>query len=200
MRKYPLMIVAVAMLATAVGCEDDCAVDDRCDGQLATVEGVVDGDTIRVYELSASVRLMGVNTPETHGTNSGACPGSEWDNMTPENQATYSDDCCYGVQAKEMLLDLIPPGTFVCLKNPTGGELEMGRYDRYLADVYVGETYVNLKMIVGGYARTYTGEFAHPTMAEEFSTLAAEAETNGAGLWGYCQSAEAIDPCEEPAE
>jgi len=194
-----LTILTVLSCLSAGCCVGECDADTWCDGFVGTVETVIDGDTFRVYELPAAVRLMGINTPETHQSNPGDCPGSEWDDMSLEDQATYSGTCCYGAQSKSMLLSLVPVGTLVCLRNPLGGALETGDYDRYVADVYAGEeggNYVNLKMVVGGYARAYVGKYAHPTRGELFLAMEHNAEVSGVGLWGYCAVASGSDPCE----
>jgi len=160
---------------------------------LVTVLTVVDGDTLKAEELDKSIRLLGVNTPETNGTNPEKCP-LVWEDMDEEDKAKYAEDCCYGEQAKTFLKDLLPPGTQVCLVNPEGGAPEKDIYERTLADAYVGSNYVNAKIIVSGYGRAYK-DFPHPTNSPQFEQLQDQAKANHVGLWGYCATSDSGDAC-----
>lgn len=167
------------------GCETESERDLCQGGMNATIQQVIDGDTLRVRELDAPVRLLGINAPETHETNSKKCPKS-WDMFSPQEQKTYMEECCFGEQAKRMLESILKPGDAVCLINPEGGRLDMDMYGRVLADAYTSDgAWVNGKMVVGGYARSYD-EFPHPTKAVELDEMEYKAQANGAGLWGAC--------------
>src|SRR4051794_32758078 len=82
----------------------------------ARVAQVVDGDTVRVRvgAREESVRLLGIDTPETHK------PG------TPIE--------CGGPQASAYLTKLAPPGTKVTLESDPSQD-EVDRYGRTLAYV-----------------------------------------------------------------
>jgi len=178
-------IPAVIAAFVAVGCweepEGECG-----DGVLAVVEAVTDADTLKVEGLG-KIRLLGIDTPETHKTNPSDCP-ADWDEMSAADQEEFRESCCYGVQAKQMTAWLLPLGSTVCLVNPEGGDLEPDFYDRSLADVYMGETFLAGKLVAGGYARVYPegSKFRHPTKGEDLDALQAAADSAGAGLWGYC--------------
>lgn len=180
--KTMLLVSAVAVLSFS--CDEENTGNGSCAGQLVTILSVVDGDTIKAEELDKSIRLLGINAPETSGTNAEACP-LQWENMSIDEQDEFREDCCYGEQAKVFLTNLLPPGTQVCLVNPEGGKPEQDIYQRTLADVYVGSTFVNAKLIVSGYARAYK-DFPHPTKAEEFEQLEDKAQSILVGMWGYC--------------
>src|SRR6059036_3012154 len=85
-------------------------------GGGARVLRVVDGDTLRVMVggRSRSVRLLGIDTPETHR------PG------TPVE--------CGGPQATASMKALVPPGTRVQLVSDPGQD-RVDRYGRLLAYV-----------------------------------------------------------------
>jgi micrococcal nuclease len=192
-------LLAALLVTAAVGCDEEGT--SACPGgTLAMVVQVTDGDTLKVDTLAEKVRLLGIEAPETNGTNPSDCP-AVWEEMSVEDQSTYNESCCYGDHSKAMLTYLLPQGSELCLVNPEGGQLTKGVYGRYLADIYLLDgTYINGKMIAGGYARANTS-FPHPTRTLELESLQGLAAQSGAGLWGYCQTATAggdDGPCELP--
>src|SRR5437764_8176768 len=109
-RLAPVLLAALAALALAL------YLDRSRPGGGARVERVVDGDTLRVSVdgRSHSVRLLGIDTPETHR------PG------TPVE--------CGGPQATAHMQELAPPGTRVRLfADPRQDRVD--RYGRLLAYV-----------------------------------------------------------------
>lgn len=101
----------------------------------ATVERGVDGDTVMIRGSdggSYSVRMMGIDTPETHylGHSQG-----EW-----------------GDKAAERLQELLPKGTKVRLEFSEEG---CDKYGRVLAFVWKGRTMVNAQMAKEGLATSY---------------------------------------------
>ena len=133
----------------------------------ATVERVVDGDTV-VVDLDGTrerLRLIGVDTPET------VAPGRPVD--------------CFGPEASAWTTDALPPGATVWLESdPTQGDRDT--YDRLLRFVWTdsGEL-VNRELVELGYARedTYDEPYRY---RDEFVALEEAAEAQGAGLWGRC--------------
>lgn len=167
-----LLLAAIALLVfgngeTATRSPDDPAGSGIGPAQgeqaRAQVERVVDGDTIEV-ELdgrSEDVRYIGVDTPET------VMPG------TPVQ--------CFGKEASEFNHELVEGETVRLLFDRELRDV----YDRLLAYVYVGSTFVNAELISGGYARTLEIE---PNTAEAglLARLQSEASAGGRGLWGSC--------------
>jgi len=193
MRTTIALMTAFLLFALLGGCDGEEA--GECPGGIAaTVLKVTDGDTFMVNELNEKVRLLGIDTPETSATNAQKCP-KPWEQMTPEEQLTYGEDCCFGGEAKTMLTYLLPPGTEVCLANPEGGNLSLGVYGRYLADVYVEDSWVNGKLVMSGFARA-NPSLPHPTPAGELVQMSQTAASNAAGLWGFCYQGSAEGPCE----
>lgn len=131
-----------------------------------TVSRVVDGDTIHVKVAGhdEDVRLLGIDTPETHKPN------------TPVE--------CFGVEATKHIGQLIPPGTDVQLVRDVEAR---DRYGRLLAYVYRGRDhlFVNLAMVRDGYAAAYTfpPNVAH---ADEIVAAAGDAREHDRGLWRAC--------------
>ena len=133
---------------------------------VATVVRVTDGDTIRVRigGREEPVRLLGIDTPETHG------------------RGGLRE--CFGKEATDHLTDLLPPGTTVRLVRDVEAR---DRYDRLLAYVYRERDglFVNLALARDGYAAplTYPPNVAH---SNELVDAAGDARRAGRGLWRAC--------------
>lgn len=135
-------------------------------GTLAVrVERVVDGDTFEVAVAGRreSVRLIGVDTPET------VAPGRPVEPYGPQASAF----------AKHWLA-----GRTVRL---AGDAEPRDRYGRLLAYVYAGDVFVNRELVRRGVAQPLT---VPPNVrhADEFRRLAARARGEGSGLWSACAS------------
>ena len=131
--------------------------------QRAYVKRVIDGDTIEVSvdDHTDEVRYIGIDTPET------VKPG------TPIQ--------CFGPQASALNHRLVE-GRAVRLV--FDGE-RRDVYGRLLAYVYVGQRFVNARLVRLGYARTLTIP-PNDTHAGIFHRLARAAGLAGRGLWGAC--------------
>jgi micrococcal nuclease len=134
------------------------------------VRTVVDGDTIRV-RLSAGderVRLLGIDTPETHGA------GGLVE--------------CYGAEATTRARQLLPAGTTVRLVRDREAR---DRYGRLLAYVYRADDglFVNLALAEEGFADVLpiAPNLAH---AGELDAAVGAARAAGRGLWRRCGSAD----------
>ncbi len=132
----------------------------------AEVLRVVDGDTIvvRIGGLEESVRLLGIDTPES---------------VDPRSPVE-----CFGMEASQHTETLLPPGTEVRLVRDVEAR---DRYSRLLAYVYRADdgAFVNLQLVRDGFADvlTYPPNVAH---ADDFTTAAAQARDDGLGLWAAC--------------
>ena len=134
------------------------------------VKKVTDGDTVsvEVYGQLQSVRLIGVDTPET---------------VAPDQPVG-----CYGKKASSYTRKTLEK-KLVRLEIPRIGDSE-DAYGRTLAYVYLDadndgsyEHLFNEDLIVLGLARTTT--FSH-TYRRRFERLREEAEERGTGLWSAC--------------
>ncbi|MBV9039886.1 MAG: thermonuclease family protein [Acidimicrobiia bacterium] len=132
----------------------------------ATVERVVDGDTIVVHVggRRERVRLIGIDTPESVKPN------------TPVQ--------CFAIEASNRTKSLLHPGTPVRL---VGDVDQRDQYKRLLAYVYRANDnlFVNLALVHDGYAVPYTfpPNVAH---ANDFKEAASQARAAGVGLWSAC--------------
>lgn len=160
-----LIALATSVLAPA------CAARGREDKVVpgtARVVRVVDGDTVRVVIAGGSgeeaVRLIGIDTPETHGA------GGLRE--------------CFGKEAARRMAELLPKGTAVRLVRDVEAR---DRYERLLAYVYRSKDglFVNLALAREGYAAPLTipPNVAH---SEAFVRAAAQARRESRGLWGSC--------------
>ena len=125
------------------------------------VLGVVDGDTIRIRYggVEESVRLLGVDTPETVHPD-----------IPPEP---------YGAEATEFTKRLLQ-GEKVVLRF---GRKQRDRYGRLLAFVYrtSDNQLVNLEIVRAGFGRVYGNDFPK---RGQFIKAQREAQAAKKGIWG----------------
>lgn len=121
------------------------------------VARVLDGDTLKL-EDGETVRLIGVDAPETHH---------------PELPVQR-----FGEEASDFLRNLVDGFEVVLEMNPAEPR---DKYGRTLAYVWKGESLVNAEIIRRGYAYAYT-RFPHPRL-EEFVEHEREARRAQYGLW-----------------
>ncbi|MFN8040679.1 MAG: thermonuclease family protein [Acidimicrobiales bacterium] len=174
-RRLVATTLAVVLAVAAAGCvrgapagtAAPASVAPRQPTSAATVVRTVDGDTVVVRPdgqgAEATVRLIGIDTPETKKPN------------TPVE--------CFGTQASARLADLLPPGAAVLLEPDVEAR---DRYGRQLAYVHRSDgLFVNLAMVADGYADGLT---IAPNVAHEPELRAAvrAARDTRAGLWGTC--------------
>ncbi|MGI8793182.1 MAG: thermonuclease family protein [Acidimicrobiales bacterium] len=159
-------VMAAAAFAAFAACATQPGAPKVLPAGSGTFVRVVDGDTV-VVRLGAgdeSVRLIGIDTPETHG------------------RGGLRE--CFGQEASNRTKALLPPGTRVRLVRDA--ELR-DRYDRLLAYIYRADDdlFVNLTLAEEGYAAAYTfpPNVAH---ANKFVEAAAAARSSGRGLWSAC--------------
>lgn len=180
-------MVSAALLAATALCSLGCSISDHSEsldgpsaplsddgtagpsqeiGPNATVERVVDGDTIEadIGGRREHVRLLGIDAPET---------------VSPTKPVQ-----CYGPEAGAYLAQVLPAGTGITLVR----DVEMrDQYDRLLAYVVRSDDllFVNLDLVEKGYATALA--WAPNTHYEShFAAAESQAESDGAGLWGFC--------------
>jgi micrococcal nuclease len=143
----------------------------------ATVVEVVDGDTVvvRVGRTTETVRLIGVDTPET---------------VKPDHPVE-----CFGPEASAWLRSLLPAGSPVTL---LGDDERRDVYGRMLAYVLSANPavaahsgLVNLAIVAGGYGRALVIA-PNDAFASHFRSAAAWARDRGLGLWGACPPQPAV--------
>ncbi len=161
----PTALLAALLAGVALG---GCTTSSRAappDG-TATVVSVTDGDTIDVDIAGhqESVRLLGIDTPETHH---------------PTKPVE-----CYGAEASARTAELLPVGSRVHLVRDVEAR---DRYGRLLAYVYraADDLFVNRSLVTDGYADTLdiAPNDAH---AAELARAVAAARAGEVGLWGAC--------------
>jgi micrococcal nuclease len=135
----------------------------------ARIEHAVDGDTLRVSidGRSRAVRLLGIDTPETHR------PG------TPIE--------CGGPQASAHMEALAPRGTRVRLfTDPTQDRVD--RYGRLLAYVRLPSgRLVQDAQLEAGWATVYVYAARPVGLDARFRREQAAARAAGRGVWGLCR-------------
>lgn len=135
------------------------------------VTRVVDGDTL-LLENNERVRLIGIDTPEMHGS----------DKLKRDSQRSGQDAAAIkelGIQSYEFTKKLVE-GKRVRL------EFDVDKFDKYnrlLAYVYLSDgTFVNAEIVEQGYASLLTIP-PNVKYADLFQKLYREARQNQRGLW-----------------
>lgn len=170
MKLWPGWLV---VLAAASGCSSPAAPGTTTSNPNppaleanGTVERVVDGDTVDIDfdGDSERVRLIGIDTPETKKPNA------------PIE--------CFGPEASDHTVALLPAGTPVRVVRDIEARDD---YGRLLAYVYRGADglFVNLAIVAGGYARPLTIA-PNDHFSADFVRAARHAEATDQGLWGGC--------------
>ena len=163
-----LVAVVILLSACARGSSQPPATVAPATGNLPSgidvvVRKVIDGDTIEVSG-GERVRLIGIDTPETHDPNRPAG--------------------CFGTEASRFTATLLAPGTPVRL---VGDAEQRDRYGRLLAYVYrrADGLFVNAELLRRGYAQLLT---IPPNVAhtDEFAAIARDARAGSQGLWAAC--------------
>lgn len=125
MKKWLVAVGAAAIVGAGMTVADVM-------GDNATVDRVIDGDTIDVSTGSDTIRVRLLNID------------------TPEIGRDGAPDECLAQEAKQRLEELIPAGTMVTL------EYDVERQDRYgrdLAGVFKEGSFINETLVKEGYAR-----------------------------------------------
>ena len=149
-------VLAVAVSVAAASCGEPGA---ACGPRAATVERVIDGDTI-IVSGDVRVRYILVDAPETTGG--------------------HND--CYGANATQFNTDLVL-GKTVDLAYDTACDDAFGRT---LAYVTVDGEDVNRLLVERGYACVLHIPPDGDARAAEFQAAEAAARTARRGLWGAC--------------
>lgn len=150
---------------------EQVAVEDRGVSEVIDREGVfevvnvMDGDTVWVIVdgVTESVRMIGIDAPETEGP--------------------YSDEECFGPEAKDRLSELLYEGFVILKTDPAVSDRD--RYGRLLRYIYLPDgRSVNGQMVKEGYASVY--EVEPFGKLDKFLSLEEKARLEGSGMWGGC--------------
>ena len=171
--KHPILrLLVVAVLAIGAylgksqwqGNSPAPAASSASADELVLVERVVDGDTL-VLSGGDRVRLIGVDTPETHHPSKPVQP--------------------FGPEAYEFTRGKVE-GKRVQLKFDPGETKD--RYGRTLAYVYIDGEFLNELLIRQGLARALTNYPFSSDMKQVFRTAEAQAKAAKRGVWSLPQT------------
>ena len=180
---YFLGILFVFVLGYFLGQNSSLVVDDKIEKNFATqnssenkseklykVWEVIDGDTIKInYEgKKTSVRIIGINTPETNGP--------------------YRDKECFGEEASKKAKEILW-GKDVLIEFDSN-QSKWDRHGRLLGYILIdGKNDFGLEMIKTGYAYENTYKGRKYKNQKKYKEAQRYAEKNKLGLW-------ADDTCE----
>ena len=152
MRRFCSVFTVAVLVILVAGCTLESSGTGAGGGEIATVTRVIDGDTIVVNLNGESyhVRYIGMNTPE-------------------------SNEVCFG-PATQANADLVEGKTVRMVKDVS----ETDRYGRLLRYIYVGDIFVNAKLVEEGFAEvvSYPPDTSH---FEEFKNLEIQAAAANRG-------------------
>ena len=177
--------------APAPGTPEPPADADLANSYAVTVTAVVDGDTVKIRYRNGTqdtLRLLGVDTPETGGENDPA----EFEGV-PETAA--GRDCLgeAGHDATRAMTQRLLGETVTI-----GVDAESDRrgyYDRLLGYIYQDGENVNYWLLTEGHARVYDSQF---TEREAFDAAEQRARANGTGLWACATESPPTGTTTEP--
>jgi endonuclease YncB( thermonuclease family) len=142
------------------------------DAEPMVVHSVTDGDTVRLTEPGDdwyyNTRIIGISAPELDGP--------------------WTDEGCYGPEAKAFLAELLPVGTKVMVQQDISDEDRNGRRLRhiFLIDDQTDDAYlVSEVLVLGGYAeaRSYPPDDLYDDVLADAELLAQQQDD---GLWDAC--------------
>jgi len=137
-----------------------CAAGGETTRESATVDRVIDGDTLGLRGGSR-VRLVQIDAPE-------------------------AAEECYGRAATLELVRLAPPGTQVVLEPDPRLDRE-DRFGRLLRYVRVGSSNVNIELVRRGAAAPYFFDGVRGRYAKRLLDAVAAARSGRRGMWGLCR-------------
>lgn len=161
--RFIRLVHVVAPLLVA----SSCATRTVRETDIAIVKRVVDGDTV-VLSFSGdddTVRLIGIDTPET---------------VKPNSPVE-----CFGPEAAERTKFLLPPETKVRVERDIEARDRYGRLLAYLRRVDDG-LFINESLITEGFATPLRIE-PNVAYSDSFARAAEDARARRLGLWAVCQ-------------
>jgi micrococcal nuclease len=154
--------------------------DELANGVTVTVVEVTDGDTMDVRFPDGrveTVRLLGVDTPETYAENS----PDEWEDI-PDTQAGTDWLKTWGERATTFATESLAGEDVEIRTDPQADR--RGGYDRLL--VYIStptaDVSFNQRLVERGYARLYDTEFGQ---RDVFAAAEQSARADERGVWGF---------------
>jgi micrococcal nuclease len=141
--------------------------------ETGEVTRVVDGDTIEV-RLTGRVDGPGVGEARIGGSYSVRLIGID----TPESAKPNSPIECFGRESSAAAKALLEGSSVKLVKDVE----ETDRYDRLLRYVYVGHELANARLVINGYAAAYTYP-PNVRHADLFVELQRQARESERGLW-----------------
>ena len=161
----PTRYAPIALLLV-LGVLSSCASANSLHSDIATIESVIDGDTIvlRVQNQTETVRLLGVDTPET---------------VHPSKPIE-----CFGPEASAFTKAALVKGSTVKLLRDVEPR---DRFQRLLVYLFLADgTLFNQLLIDRGLAKTLSIE-PNTAFASQFATHESNAKDRRVGLWHYCE-------------
>ena len=156
-RVIRLLLATVALVVPGAA---GASVGDPSRSTAATVERIIDGDTL-VVRGGAHVRLVQIDAPET---------GEE----------------CYASASTLELVRLAGAGTRVVLESDPALD-QVDRYGRLLRYVHAGTRNVNLELVRRGAATPWFYDGDRGRYAARFLMAASAARAAKRGMWGACR-------------
>jgi len=153
------------MLTIVLSFSSSCSSPQQLPSDVASVIRVIDGDTVvlRLQGVIETVRLIGVDTPET---------------VHPTKPVG-----CFGPEASAFTHSALKPKTQVRVQRDVEAR---DRYQRLLVYLYLLDgTFINQELLRLGFARTMNIT-PNTAFATKFASIETVARENQIGLWLKC--------------
>jgi endonuclease YncB( thermonuclease family) len=154
------LVLVLALAGTAAGC-DDAPAPPVPEGESATIEWVVDGDTVRLDD-GREVRLVQIDAPEA---------GSD----------------CFGRDATRALIALAKGERVSLERDPALDDVDT--YGRLLRYVFAEGRNLNVALVADGAAAPYFFRNQRGRYAGALDDAVADARERDRGLWAACPQA-----------
>ena len=177
-------VLSITGCGVQINTEDDNKNNPDKSGTYS-LDYVIDGDTVVFKGLKRSIRLVGIDTPESKASIKMLNAAKQ---CTDGNVSAMK---LLGHKASDYTKSLIFKDSLYELKH-----IDTGKYQRIVGDIVVKNKSLSLQIVEAGYATVYPGySKISPALKDIIQDAYLTARSKGKGLWGeYPKIMECLNP------